>query len=104
MTTAAISVTEATARGVAGLLRDAEHGEDVVVSRHGTPVAAVVSIERMQQIHDLESELRDVALVLTRAATDTGKRISLEAAIAAFGFDRAELEAELDAEAQVAKR
>ena len=94
-----LSVTEAAARGVAGLVRDAELGDDVVVARRGKPVACVVSMQRMGQLRELETELRDIALVLTRAATDTGRRISLDDAIEAFGFSRAtELEAELDAE------
>jgi hypothetical protein len=45
-----------------------------------------------------EEDLRDIALSLTRAATDSGARVGLDEAIAAFAFDRAELEAELDAD------
>jgi hypothetical protein len=45
-----------------------------------------------------EQDLRDIALSLTRAATDSGAGVGLDEAIAAFGFDRAELEAELDAD------
>jgi prevent-host-death family protein len=93
-----VSVTEAASRGVPGLVKDAESGQDVVVARHGRPVAAVVSMRRLEQMQTLEQDLRDVALVLTRAATDTGARVGLDEAITAFGFDRAELEAELDAD------
>jgi prevent-host-death family protein len=93
-----LSVTEAANRGVPALVKNAEQGDNVIVARHGKPVAAVVSIERVDQLRELETELRDIALVLARAATDNGKRVSLDDAIAAFGFDRAELEAELDAE------
>jgi hypothetical protein len=35
------------------------------------------------------ADLRDAALVLVRAATDTGARTSLDDVIAAFGFERA---------------
>lgn len=93
-----VSVTEAVTRGVPGLVKDVEQGEDVVVARRGHPVAAVVSIRRLEQLRSLESDLRDIALVLTRAATDTGVRVGLDGAITAFGFDRAELEAELKAD------
>jgi prevent-host-death family protein len=93
-----MSVTQAAARGVAGLLRAAEVGEDVIVSRHGKPVAAVVSMARLEQLRDLESDLRDAALVLARAATDTGERVGIDDVIRGFGFSREELEAELDAE------
>lgn len=93
-----ISVSEAARRGVAGLIKDAEAGADIVVSRHGKPVAAVVSTRQLDEIHRLEDDLRDAALVILRAATDTGARTSLDDAIAAFGFDRAELEASLGAD------
>lgn len=91
-----VSVSDATARGVAGLIKDAENGEDIIVSRHGKPVAAVVSTQHLDALRDLEANLRDAALVLVRAATDTGVRGSLDDAITTFGLDRAELEAELD--------
>ena len=92
----AVSVTEAATRGVAGLVRDAEAGEDIVVSRHGRPVAAVVSMRRLAQLRELERDLRDVALVLARVATDNGHRTGLDATITAFGFDRSVLQSELD--------
>jgi prevent-host-death family protein len=83
---------------VPGLVNDAERGEDVVVARRGRAVAAVVSMRRLEQLRTLEEDLRDIGLVLTRAATDTGARVGLDDALAAFGFDRTELEAELDAD------
>jgi len=93
-----VSVSDANARGVSGLLKDAESGSDVVVARHGRPVAAIVGIRRLEEIADLEADLRSAALVLARAATDNGVRLDLDEVINAFGFSRAELEAELDAE------
>lgn len=93
-----VSVTEASARGVSGLVRSAERGEDVVVERHGQAVVAVVSMRRLDQIQQLEKDLRESVLLLARIATDTGARTELDEVIANFGFDRTELEAELDAE------
>lgn len=93
-----LSVTDASARGVSGLVRAAEAGEDLVVERHGKPVAAIISVTRLNELAVLEADLRSAALVLARAATDDGNRTDLDAAIAAFGFDRSELEAELDSE------
>jgi prevent-host-death family protein len=93
-----MSVSQATSRGVAGLLKDAEHGEAVIVARHGQPVAAVIGMARLQELRALESDLRDAMLILTRAATDPGTRTSLDEAIEAFGFSRADLEAELEAD------
>lgn len=91
-----VSVSDAASRGVPGLVRAAEQGEDVVVERHGKAVAAIVSIARLSRIQRLESDLRDSVLILARLATDNGARTSLDDAIAGFGLDRAELEAELD--------
>lgn len=92
--TRVLSVSEASARGVAGLLKDSEHGTDTVVERHGRPVAAVVSIEHFGELRELEQDLRSAALVLGRAATDNGHRRDLDEVIAAFGFTREELQRE----------
>lgn len=40
----------------------------------------------------------DAVLMLLRTATDTGHRTGLDEVIAAFGFNRSELELELEAE------
>lgn len=93
--TRVLSVTEASTRGVAGLLKDSEHGADIVVERHGRPVAAVVSIQHFEDLRELERDLRSAALVLSRAATDTGRRADLDSAISRLGFSREELLAEL---------
>lgn len=92
--TRVLSVTEASSRGVAGLVKDSEHGTDTVVERHGRPVAAVVSIQHFSDLRELERDLRSAALVLSRAATDNGHRTDLDDVIAAFGFTREELQRE----------
>jgi len=93
-----ISVTDAAKSGLPKLLRDAENGEDVIVERHGKAVAAVVSMRHLSEIQRLETDLRETALLLSRAATDTGERTDLDEVLTRFGLDRAELEAELDAD------
>lgn len=93
-----VSVTVASARGVAALVREADEGHDVVVARRGRPVAAIVGMRRLAELQELESDLRSAALVLSRMATDTGERTDLDSVIASLGFDRAELEAEVAAE------
>ena len=45
-----VSVTEASRRGVARLVADAAHGTEVVVERHGEPVAAVVAYDRYTEL------------------------------------------------------
>lgn len=95
-----VSVTEATRRGVAGLVKDAESGGDVIVSRHGNPVAAVVAMAHFQEMAEAISDLREAALILSRAVTDTGDRVGLDEVLAEFGLDRTELQSELDDESQ----
>ena len=78
---------------MAGLVAEAEQGADLVVTRRNHPVAAVMGIARLDRLKAAESDLRDLALVLTRAATDTGRRTSLDDVLAAFGHTRDSLAA-----------
>lgn len=87
-----ISITEATRRGVSGLVADIVKS-DIVLERHGEPVAAVISMERIAALEEARSDLRDLALVLTRAATDTGERVSLDDVLGTFGLTREQLNA-----------
>ena len=91
-----MTVTEATQRGVAGLVADAEQGTDLVVTRRHQPIAAVVSIRRLTEPEDAATDLRDLALVLARSATDTGRRTSLDDVLKAFGHSRESLSAQSD--------
>jgi prevent-host-death family protein len=93
-----ITVTEATKRGVAGLVADAEHGADLVVTRHHQPVAAVVGARRLAEIEEAAADLRDLALVLARSVTDSGRRTPLDDVLAAFGHTRESLAAVEDDE------
>jgi hypothetical protein len=88
-----VSVTEATRRGVAGLVADAEQGSDLVVTRRHHRVAAVVGIGRLAELEEVEADLRDLALVLARAVTDAGGRTSLDDVLRAFGHTRESLDA-----------
>jgi len=91
-----MSVTDAAARGVAALIREAEEGTEVIVERRHQPVAAVISVGRFEALREAQRDLRDIGLVLTRAATDTGERFDLDSVIASLGYDRSVLEAELN--------
>ena len=90
-----MSITDASSRGIAALVREAEQGTDVIVERRHQPVAAMVSVGRLEALCEAQRDLRDIGLVLARAATDTGNRTGLDAVISHLGFDRAVLEAEL---------
>ena len=95
-----LSVFDASARGVAGLVKDAQDGRSIVVSRHGRPVAAVVAMARFDSIEELEDDLRSACLVLARAATDNGTRVDFDDLITELGFDQTKLNNELDVEAE----
>jgi len=86
-----VQITEAGRRGVSRLVADAEAGHTTVLSRRAESVAAVVSYQDVLRLGELERTLTDVALVLSRAAADTGHRTSLDEAITAFGYSRDEL-------------
>jgi antitoxin (DNA-binding transcriptional repressor) of toxin-antitoxin stability system len=83
-----MTVSEATQRGVAGLVSEAERGVDVVVTRHRRPVAAVIAYHRLQELSRAAEDLRDLALALARQAGDNGRRTSLDAVLEAFGQTR----------------
>src|ERR1700722_16897248 len=93
-----VSVTEATQRGVARLVADAEEGSDLVLTRWHRPVAAVVSMGRLAELEEAAADLRDLALVLGRVVTDTGRRTSLDDVLEAFGHTRESLDAVPDDE------
>lgn len=88
-----VTVTEAAQRGVAGLVSDAERGTNFVVTRRHRPVAAVVGVDRLAELETAVEDLRDVALVLARMVTDSGRRTSLDDVVAAFGHTRESLAA-----------
>jgi len=83
-----VSVTEASRRGVARLVADAAHGTEVVIERHGVPLAAVVAYDRYTELAQVGADLRDLALVLGRGADDDGSRHSLDDVVDAFGRAR----------------
>ena len=86
-----LPIADASRRGVSKLAADAENGHATILRRHAEPVAAVISFHELQRLQRLERDLVDVALVLARAATDSGSRTSLDAAIESLGFTRDQL-------------
>lgn len=75
-------------RGVSKLVTDAENSHATILQRHAEPVVAVISFHELQRLQGLERDLLDVALVLARAATETGRRTSRDEAIESLGFTR----------------
>jgi prevent-host-death family protein len=92
-TTELISISEAAKLGVSALVRAAEEGHEPVLVRNSKPVAAIVSMERLDQLQQLEEDLRDVTLAAARMLTTGPERHSLDEVIAQFGFSREQLAA-----------
>ena len=89
------SITDANHVGISGLVSSAESGRVVTLSRHGKPVAEIVSREEMDLLRRDRETLRDVVLIMTRMVTDSGNRTELDDAMEAFGINRDELESEI---------
>ncbi len=88
-----MAITDASAAGVSRLAATAESGRSIVLERHHVPVAAVIGYGDLQRLENLERDLTDLTLVLTRTATDTGSRTTLDDAIEAMGYTREQLDA-----------
>ncbi len=86
-----ISITDANKLGVSGLVREAEAGNEQIVLRNNKPVAAVVSMEWIEQMQQLEEDLLDVSLAAARMLTTGTRRNSLDEALAQFGYTREQL-------------
>jgi prevent-host-death family protein len=80
-----LSVSAASSRGIARLVADAANGDEVVITRHHRPVAAVVGVERLRELDELTADLRDLSLVIARVADDDGRRATLDDVLTAFG-------------------
>lgn len=90
-----ISVTDASNRGVSKLVTDAENGRPQVLVRNNKAVAAVVGLDelaRLRNLDELESDLRLLAVALVRTVADNGHRHSFDDVLAKSGITRAELE------------
>ncbi len=90
-TTDLISVSDASRMGVSALIKEAEAGHDRVVLRNNKPVAAVLSIQHLEDIQRREDELADISLVASRMLTTSGETHSLDEVLARFGYTRDEL-------------
>ena len=66
---------------------------DIILERHGEPVAAMIGMDRIEALEQARADLRDLALVLSRVATDSGERVPFDEVLGAFGLLREELDA-----------
>ncbi len=90
-TTSPISISDAAKLGVSGLVRAAEEGHGHVLLRNNKPAAAVVSMDRLEQLQQLEVDMLDVSLAVARTLTAGPDRYSLVDVLARFGYTRDQL-------------
>jgi prevent-host-death family protein len=90
-TNSLLSISEASQKGVSALIRAAEEGRDQVVLRNNKPVAAVVSMRRLDEEQQLREDLADVTMLAARMLTADGNVASLDDVLDRFGFTRDEL-------------
>jgi prevent-host-death family protein len=86
-----ISITDASRLGISALIREAESGHEQVVLRNNKPVAAVVSMERLEQLQRLEEDLADVSLAAARMLTTGPARHSFDEVLERLGYTRDQL-------------
>ncbi|MBA2451102.1 MAG: type II toxin-antitoxin system Phd/YefM family antitoxin [Chloroflexi bacterium] len=86
-----ISISDASRLGVSALIREAEAGHEQVVLRNNKPVAAVVSMERLEQLQQLQENLIDVSLAAARMLTTGPGRHALDDVLTQFGYTREQL-------------
>lgn len=86
-----ISISEASKLGVSSLVREAEAGREQVLLRNNKPVAAVVGMERLEHLQQLEEDLLDVSMAAARKLTTGTGRHSLDEILGRFGYTREQL-------------
>jgi len=86
-----ISISDASASGISALVREVEQGRDRILVRNNKPVAAVVSMERLEELESLREDLLDIALVAARVLTDDHTRYSLDEVLDQLGYTREQL-------------
>ena len=87
-------MSEASSIGVTGLIKQAEVEGEKVILRNNKPVAAVVSIQRLEELEALEDaqdDVLDIALASARLMTAGEKRYTLDDVLAQFGYTREQL-------------
>ena len=68
------------------LVAQAAQGHDVIIAKNNRPTAALVGLDRLQEIEDREENSALLILALTRLATDNGNRTDLDDFIAELGL------------------
>ena len=86
-----ISIAEATRLGISRLVQALECGREHVILRDNKAVATVISIERLDEMGDLEDTLIDVSVAFVRILTTSARRHSLDDVLTQLGYSRDDL-------------
>ena len=86
-----ISISDANRLGVSALIREAEEGRQQLVLRINKPVAVVMSVERFEQLQQLQDELIDITLAASRMMMTSAHRHTLDDVLERFGYSREDL-------------
>jgi hypothetical protein len=89
-----ISLAEASAMGVDGILELVSRTSYVFVKADEQMSAVVVHANRLSELVEREQDLLDLALIRDRLANDSGVRVPLDDVITGLGFTREDLESE----------
>lgn len=92
-----LSITEAAKRGISGLIADVAH-HSILLEKRGTAQALILSMDQVAEFNEVAEDLRDLALVLSRSATDNGIRTSFDDVLLAFDLSREDLKTIRDTE------
>ena len=80
-------------RSPAKILARAENGERIVILRNNQPTAIIIDVEtanRVNQIEQIEEDLKLLVVAMVRAATDNGERHDLDNVASELGIDPSE--------------
>ena len=86
-----LSITDANRLGISQLVHRAEQGLEPVLLRNNKPVAAVMSMERLEELQQLEEDLLDISLTTARMLTTEATRHTLDDVLNQFGYTREQL-------------
>lgn len=88
-----VSISDATKKGISRLVKDVAEGHEPILIRNNKPVAAVISMERLEELEQREDDILDIALGLARWLTAGEQRTSLDEVLTRFGYTREQLRA-----------
>lgn len=90
-----VSVSEASTRGMSRMVAEAEAGREWVILRSNKPAAAVISVQRLQRLRELEEReagIGEVVTAVTRMLLESQDAVSLDSLRAELGIAKGDLD------------